>query len=230
MVTFVSCFYLVNNKHGDSYKKWFNTTLRVNAPYVFFGTKESIDLVTPFRQGLPTIFVERNISDFVTFPFRHKMKTHPVHCPSVELNLVWNEKVFMLRDAASVNPFRSEFFAWIDAGICTYRDRPPPLLGIQTTRFLDHHRFNYTASNPYRPGIGYDSHHVSGTLFVIPVGLLPTIARLYFEKLGELTAILTDQVVLTHLFESNKPLFHRVCDGYGTIFPKFYDVCTSNTR
>ena len=51
------------------------------------------------------------------------MKTHPKHCPSIELNLIWNEKIFFIEKAKNINPFNSEYFMWVDAGICTFRKK-----------------------------------------------------------------------------------------------------------
>lgn len=221
-VTCVSCFYQVTNKHSDAYLTWFRTTLRVTAPYVIFGTKETIEIMRPFRNGLPTLFMERNIEDFVTNIFKDKILTHPLHCPSIDLGLIWNEKIFMVHDAAKINPFNTQFFAWIDAGICVYRDAMPPSLPFQTTQFLDESRFNYTSSMSLKQTTPqFDNHHISGT-YVVPAKLVPLFANLYFNKLKALDFIETDQVVLTHLYLLNPNLFHCVGDGYGTILFNFY--------
>ncbi len=45
------------------------------------------------------------------------MKTDSTHCPSVELNLIWNEKIFMLQKAYKLNIYNSDYFMWIDVGI-----------------------------------------------------------------------------------------------------------------
>ena len=44
------------------------------------------------------------------------MITHPIHCPSIELNLIWNEKTKNI----NINPLNSDFFRCIDASICTF--------------------------------------------------------------------------------------------------------------
>ena len=48
------------------------------------------------------------------------------HCPSVELNLIWNEKIFLIQRALELNIFESDYFIWIDAGISIFRDITPP--------------------------------------------------------------------------------------------------------
>ena len=37
------------------------------------------------------------------------MLTDPIHCPSVEVNLIWNEKIFLIKRALELNPFLSDF-------------------------------------------------------------------------------------------------------------------------
>ena len=43
------------------------------------------------------------------------MISNQTHCPSIELNLIWNEKIFMIQRALKINPFSSDFFMRIDA-------------------------------------------------------------------------------------------------------------------
>jgi len=135
-LTCVSAFWKVKNKHGDSYIDWFHNTLKINCPYVFFGDKESITIVKKYRGVLPTYYIECNFEDFTTYKFKDKMMTHTVHCPSIELNLIWNEKVFFVKKALDINPFNSEYFCWIDAGICTYRQKSPPVESFHNENML----------------------------------------------------------------------------------------------
>jgi hypothetical protein len=37
-------------------------------------------------------------------------------------------KMNLVLEASIINPYKSEWFCWIDAGICIYRDKKPPLL------------------------------------------------------------------------------------------------------
>jgi hypothetical protein len=84
--------------------EWFENSLQINCPYVFFGNKETIEIVKQYRKSLPTFYIEYDIQDFVTNKYKHKMLTHPIHCPSVELNMIWNEKIFLIQKAFKLNP------------------------------------------------------------------------------------------------------------------------------
>jgi hypothetical protein len=223
-VTCVSGFWKVNNKHGNNYTTWFQHSLKINCPYVFFGDKETIEMIKPFRDGLPTFYVECTIQDFVTYKFKNRMITHPIHCPSVELNLIWNEKIFLIQKALELNPFHSDFFCWIDAGICIYRNTPPPPIPFPTIDLntLPTTQFIYTSSLPYIESNVTNTnhyHHISGT-YMLHKNIINNFAALYEQYLNALlhtNNIWTDQVILTHIYKNHKHLFYKLGDGYGEI-------------
>jgi len=225
-MTCVSGFWKVNNKHDNHYDTWFQHSLKINCPYIFFGDKETIEIIKPFRDGLPTFYIECNIEDFVTYKYKHRMITHPSHCPSVELNLIWNEKIFLIKKAVEINPFHSDFFCWVDAGICIYRTISPPSTpfpNVNKLNTLPKNKFIYTSSNPYNE---FDVtknnyyHHISGT-YILHKNIVNDVAELYNIYLNNLldnNNIWTDQVILTHMYKTHKHLFHKLGDGYGELF------------
>ena len=125
-LTCVSCFFEIKNKHGDNFYKWFDNSLKINCPYIIFGNKSSLDKIKKYREGIPTYYIEIEIIDFFTYKYYNSVQLHPIHCPSKELNLIWNEKIFFIEKAKNLNIFNSEYFAWVDAGIYIYRDNKPP--------------------------------------------------------------------------------------------------------
>jgi hypothetical protein len=225
-MTCVSGYWKVNNKHGTNYNSWFNCSLKINCPYIFFGDKESIEMIKHVRNELPTFYIECTIETFVTYKYKHLMITDPGHCPSVELNLIWNEKIFLIEKALELNPFQSEFFCWVDAGICIYRTTPPPNIpfpNVDKLSLLPKDKFIFTSSLPYNEDnivntINY--HYISGTSYILHKQLINDFARLYekyLDKLVNTNNIWTDQVVLSHIYINHKQLFHKLGDGYGEI-------------
>jgi len=230
-LTCVSGYWQIKNKHGNAFKNWFNHTLKINCPYVFFGDKDSIETIKKYRGNLPTHYIECNIEDFTTYEYKDRMITHSAHCPSVELNLIWNEKTFLIEKASRINPFSSEYFMWIDAGICVYRDRSPPKNAypdIDKLNKLPKDKVIYTSSGPYEERLvakGNYYHHVSGGSYILHRNIIDTFSKLYkqyLDKLIDKNNIWTEQVVLTHIFKDHKELFHKLCDGYGKIVPLLY--------
>lgn len=118
------------SKHSAAeYARWFETSLRIPVPYVFFA--EDIAAFRNFSKGrpdLPTLYVQKPLHRFkshhllpdedeaaVTVPSQGGV-THPVHVPSRFLAAVWLEKMNLLRQAAQIAPEQVQFFAWVDAG------------------------------------------------------------------------------------------------------------------
>ena len=225
MTTCVSSYYKIKNKHGDKFNDWFKNTLSIRCPYVIFSNKEGIEIIKQYRSSYPTYYIELNIEDFYTYKYKDNILTHPVHCPSVELNLIWNEKIFMLQKAYMLNPFNSEWFKWIDAGICIYRDIYPPqniFPQFDKVNKLPKDKFIYSSSLCYNKDLVTKTnyyHHISGT-YIIHKNMINQIVTIYMEYLDKLIDkhnIWTDQVVLTHIYKDNPDLFFKLCNGYGEI-------------
>ena len=109
---------------GEIYDTCLKNTLKIKCPYVFFGDKKSIEYVKNIRgNDYPTYYIEYNIEEFNSYKYINKTIIDEIYCPSLELNLIWNEKINMIKIAAQYNIFDSEYFCWIDADINTYRKR-----------------------------------------------------------------------------------------------------------
>ena len=223
--TCVSCYYEIKNKHGNKFNDWFKNTLAINCPYVFFSNKQGIEFIKQYRSSYPTYYIELEIEDFYTYKYKDRMLTHPIHCPSVELNLVWNEKIFMLEKAHLLNPFNSEWFKWIDAGMCIYRNLYPPQTvfpNLDKINNLPHDKFIYSSSEPYNENLVKNTnyyHHISGTYIIHKnmINQFVAIYKIYLDKLVDKNNIWTDQVILTHIYKDTPNLFFKLCDGYGEI-------------
>jgi hypothetical protein len=230
-LTIVSGYWQVKNKHDLKYLAWFKNTLKINCPYVFFGTNESIEVIKSYRGSLPTYYIVCELDEFYMFKYKDRMITHPFDCPSIELNMIWNEKIFLIEKAARINPFNSEFFAWIDAGICTYRDNMPPnkefpdlnkLVNLPKDKFIFTSSSNSYYESHLLNTINY--HHISGT-YVLNINIIEKIIDLYKEYLErylKLDKVYTDQIILTHIFNDYPKLFYKLGHGYGTILSLLY--------
>ena len=230
-LTCVSGYWKIKNKHNDSFDNWFDNTLKINCPYIFFGNKESIEMVKKFRGDLPTYYIELDIENFHTYKYYDKMVTHPIHCPSVELNLIWNEKIFLLEQALKKNPYSTDYFCWIDAGICVYRDNKPPnepFPNVKKLSIIPKDKFVYSSSNNYNESfvkVTNYYHHVCGTSYILHKNIIQTFVKLYetyMDKLIDKNNLWTDQLILTHIFKDNEDLFFKIANGYGEIIPKLY--------
>ena len=226
-LTCVSGYWRIKNKHDNKFENWFNNTLKINCPYVFFSDKETIEIIKKYRKNLPTHYIECNIRDFNTYKFKDKMVTHKAHCPSVELNLIWNEKIFLIEKAIELNPFNTEYFMWMDAGMCSFRNRIPPstqfpninkLNKLPKDKFIYSSTHNFTYNEKFVKGQYHLHHHVSGT-YLFHKNIINKLVDIYKKYLNliDKNDIWTDQVIWTLIYKDNKELFFKLCDNFGTI-------------
>jgi hypothetical protein len=227
-LTCVSAFFPVKNKHGDKYLKWFENSLSVRCPYVFFTRKDTVDLIKKYRKDLPTYFIVCELEDFYTYKYKDKMITHHAECPSVELNIIWNEKIFMVQKAMQINPYNSEWFHWIDAGICTYRNNTPPDKPFPNLDLLNPlPKDKFICSSVSGPRINF---HITGTSWIIHkqmIDIFSDIYKVYLTKLIDKRTLGTDQTILTHLFNDSPDLFFIYANGYGAVTTRLYNEKTS---
>lgn len=242
MNTCVTGYWNVTNKHGDAFYEWFEKTLKVRCPYVIFSDAATMPILKKYRGDLPTVYIERELSDFETQKYASRMKTDPLHCPSVHLNMIWNEKVYLVQEAARLNPFQTEFFTWIDAGLSVLRDSDDDLsTSWPNVRFetLPKNKFVYCSSDTLdinKVNTREYYHHVSGGIWTLHKDMIDHFTNIYTRYLNRLISdknIWTEQVILTHMLKDTPELFHKLCDGYGMSFhyfqTHFYDFIEIGT-
>jgi hypothetical protein len=228
-LTVVSGFWTIKSKHNESlFKSWFWTTLRINCPYIIFGNKEGLELVKPYRNEFSTEIRELPIENFYTYKFKDTIAIHEKHVPSKELNMIWNEKLFLMQKASQENPFNSEWFIWVDAGICLYRDKVPPQTPLgNSKKLLDlpKNKIIFTSSEkPYFNQKDFEKnkyyHFVSGT-YMIHKSFIDEFIEEFKEACQKYLTLSewyhTDQVILTKIYKEKPELFHQVGHGYGAL-------------
>lgn len=215
----VTGYWVVANKHGDSYRSgWLQNTLRVNVPYIFFCDPELTPEMRAFRGDLPTTWVPRKIEDLRLYSTYDRTWTHPVHQPSAELALIWLNKIDLVRQAAELNPSFS-WFLWIDAGFYPYRAHAPagepwPRLGALTN--LPERRVVYSY-------VKESFHSFSGTAWMIHRSILEDVHEAFFQEQKSAAREYcdwragNDQVIWTRLRERRPRGFFRLGDGYGSV-------------
>jgi len=225
-ITCVSSYYQVKNKHDNKYNEWFKNTLSINLPYIFFTDTHTVEFIKSFRKDLPTYFIECDISEFETYKYKDKFLTDPVHCPSVELSMIWHEKLFMVEKACRLNPFNTDWFHWVDAGVCVYRDKQPPNnLNTRLLEKLPTDKFIFSSStyhyNPWLVSVVSDYHHIAGTSYILHKSFVSTFTKLYktyLENLPEKAFMYTtDQIILTHIYKDYPELYFKLCHDYGNV-------------
>ena len=237
-VTCVSGYWRCKQKHSTpEFEKWLSRTLRIKCPYVIFTGSDTLELMKRYRRDLPTHYVVCEIPDFVTYKHRDSLAADDVHCPSKELSLIYHEKVFMLEKTFRMNPFGSDFFCWIDAGICVYRNDMPTHLvfpdqkretQVPSDKILFSEVSAQVPANFHQVADMTGCRHISGGGYVVPKNLIEPFASLYEEYLARTSSAsgtpLTDEMILGLIQRDRPEMFQRVGDlkllehgGYGQV-------------
>lgn len=127
--TFVTAYYTIPNKYSNGKKNvyidWITNFIgfanRIHL--VIFSSEKDLKVLQEIAKESPNIrFVDVPMEQFYTYPylstFREQKNIDPerdIH--SVELYMIWNEKVSFVQKAMNLNPFNSSHYCWIDIGI-----------------------------------------------------------------------------------------------------------------
>jgi hypothetical protein len=115
-VTLVSGYWKFPSKHPTNmYARWLRREMEVSCPVIFFYQQADIlQFVRKVRDNIkyPTMYIKRDLEDAAVKFDYSKDWIHPIHLPRYKLGIVWLDKVFMMAEAAQLNPFNSQWFAW----------------------------------------------------------------------------------------------------------------------
>jgi len=228
-ITLVSGYWILNKSKfsNNEYCRWLHNTLCVLSPLIFFSNSlQIINLVKKIRKGLPTYYVLLDLDNFLTKKYKDLFIIDKIHCPSKELNMIWNEKVFLIKKAFELNPFNSNFYMWYDAGFCLFRDTPVPQITLDSS-FLHKDKVSFTNPNHVKKFeksklSRYGYHYITGT-YIIPKNIILKIAKIYksyLDKNVNIRKLWTDQVIWTHIYNGYPDLFLNAGEGYGSIILK----------
>lgn len=130
--TVVTMYYnLKKSKYNhNAYLQWSERFLSTPFNLVVFTNKENVMWIKELRKDLPIVIIEKNIEDLYHYKFagqyekiakndrEHNQDNKKLH--NKELYILWNEKVKLVNEVIKENPYKSDFFVWLDFGI--FRD------------------------------------------------------------------------------------------------------------
>lgn len=114
----------VSKASDEKYKAWMKNMLAINNPMVIFCDETSYDFIADQRSQKKEItrIVVTKITDFYSYKYVDSYNQHYYidveksngHTPF--LYMIWAEKSHFLKRAIDLDPFRSEYFLWVDIG------------------------------------------------------------------------------------------------------------------
>jgi len=138
MITFSSCFYIIKSKfNSTTYIEWMNNLISIvnNFYLVIYTDENSIQYIN--INGNPKIrLIIKSLTEFNNYKYKeHWIKNHEKNYllndkSSWELNMLWSEKVWFVKESFKNKYFNTEYYGWVDIGY--FRNRNEDL----HTRFL----------------------------------------------------------------------------------------------
>lgn len=227
-VTVVCGYWKISSKHSArDYGRWFSSSLLLNVPYVIYYEDEGVRLrFSKIRAGLPTAFVKQRLSQFRSTKLYNSTWTHPVHVPTVDVGAIWTEKTKLLLNAALHDPFKSDWFAWVDAGNAAYRDSPPPPTAWPLASALSRLPLDKVV---YSGTLDF-YHDFAGTAFLYHRSIAAKVDELFLMALQVCATDVNDwhcgndQYLFTQLRDTlgHGDLFYRMGVGYGEIVIRLF--------
>jgi len=240
-ITVVSGYWKVNNKHGHSkYDDWFKNSLKINQRCIFFCDESDIDYIKSFREDYETIFIPYPLSSFYSNQYADDAMVHSDHSPSLELSLIWHEKMHLMKMAKDYdieNGSSTDFYFWVDAGVAEYREKrmPSVRLNLKDVHSLPHDKVCYSGvqDNNYTKldGTPLENVIVTGSIYIMHREIVDMVHDMYYSMLAECNAVGpvnkhacgSDQYIFTELKDKYPDIFYKLSDGYAANVKKIYD-------
>lgn len=222
LITFVTSWYKLKSKFShNKYISWIKNLLSItnNFNLIIFTNKESYQLIEKLidktKQNIHVIF--REFEQFNTYQFKdfwiknHNISTMELHKNTDwKLNMLWNEKIFFIKEAVQLQIVKTKYYGWCDIGY--FRNEPDNVHTnyltnwpnndklanfhslihygcVQTNKeqyellennYKEHYKNNI---NKKEPNPDYNSICFAGGFFILPMNIVKIYADLYKDKL-----------------------------------------------
>ena len=226
-ITVVSGYWPIESKFNhEQYNKWFKNTLQINQQYIFFCNKDTNEYIKQLRNNLGTYFIDYPLNNFYSKKYYKNHWIDSMHVPSKELGIIWLEKVHLMKLAKDSKLRNTDYYVWIDAGVCVYRDNVPPSirLNLKNINMLPQDKVCYS----YVDAI---IHNFAATVIIMHSTLIDRIHDLFYEYVQKYSIIYDDwrcgcdQIIFNRMIDDQPLLFHKFSEGYGENLVKLYSLC-----
>jgi Bacterial protein of unknown function (HtrL_YibB) len=142
--TVVTAYYPIKSKFPpQQYLEWAARFLQMSAPIVFYTTA----VMLPVFQKMRTSRIHYVVREFADLDVWRLYKDHWIHAHTLdheaayhtpELYAVWASKAFFMEEAATRNPFGTDYFYWCDVGAFRDPTQPPHPAFPSAARLAEH--------------------------------------------------------------------------------------------
>jgi hypothetical protein len=251
LITFSTCFYVLKSKFPvETYLKWINNLLSIvnNFNLVIYTDKESLNyllrLIDTTNKKIKIIV--NPLTNFYTYKYKnywiknHEKSNMTLHkVIDWKLNMLWNEKVFLVNETVTKGYFKTLYYGWCDIGYFRNRDNdlhtnylkmwPNPIKLLQLSKKDVIHygcvqndllELTNEIKSHYKNGLNtppterYNDISFAGGFFILPPNMIEYYAKIYESKLEYYFSnnyfIKDDQTIIQDIILTNPDLFH-VC-------------------
>ena len=249
LMTFSTCFYILKSKFAvKTYLKWIYNLLSIVKQFnlVIYTNIESIKyllrLIDITNKNIKVII--KPLRNFYTYKYRnywiknHEKSTLELHkVIDWELNMLWNEKVFLVNETVKKGYFRSLYYGWCDIGyfrnrvndlhtdyLCLWPN-PVKLLHLNNNDLIHYGcvgndllvltneiKSHYKNGLKSPPTERYNEISFAGGFFILSSNMLDYYVKIYESKLEYYFYngyfIKDDQTIIQDIIVTNPELFY----------------------
>ena len=249
LITFSTCFYVLKSKFPiETYLKWINNLLSIVKQFnlVIYTNKESfiylLRLIEPTNKKIKIIV--KPLSKFYTYKYKdywiknHEKSNMGLHkVIDWQLNMLWNEKVFLVNETIKNGYFKTLYYGWCDIGYFRNRHNdlhtdyltswPNPIKLLQFSKQdLIHYacvnddlieltndiKSHYNNALKTPPTEKYNNTSFAGGFFILSPSMSDYYAKIYESKLDYYFSnnffIKDDQTIIQDIILTNPHLFY----------------------
>ena len=175
-ITFSSCFYIIKSKFDPSkYIEWMTNFLSiVNQFNLVIYTDENSALYIPIitRENPRIKIVVKPLEKFYNYKYRDNwIKNHAKNTllndkSSWELNMLWSEKIWFVKETIERNYFETDYYGWCDIGY--FRNRPEDIHTNFLSNWPDKTKINNLDKNKiYYACINNDERYINYLIKIV---------------------------------------------------------------
>lgn len=128
LITFSTCFYVLKSKFPlPQYLEWINNLLGIvnNFNLVIYTNEETLVFLLPLidQTNKNIKIIIKPLTDFYTYKYKkywienHEKSVMDLHkVINWQLNMLWNEKVFLVNETVRKGYFKTIYYGWCDIG------------------------------------------------------------------------------------------------------------------
>lgn len=131
----------------------------------------------------------------------------------------------MFKIAKDNDKEQTEFYVWIDAGVCIFRDKKPPdiKLNLLNINSLPHDKICYSH-------VEENYHNFAATVLIMHKSIIDKVHEIYYKSLQHLGNTIndfrcgSDQFIHTYMLEKYPTLYYKISNGYAGNLLELYKL------